>query len=82
MQQFNNKSTNKKIHAAADVQIGTCSCPYFHKHGYCKHLIHVNGLTNTHSDKIMLKHQFKFKGNIRRAQHAQVRPRHAAPALQ
>ena len=45
----------KNTCSIADVHIGTCTCPYFHKHAFCKHLIHAHGLKNTLSDKIMLE---------------------------
>jgi hypothetical protein len=54
----------QKIHEV----LQTYTCPYFHKHAFCKHLIHAHGLKNTRSDKIMLEHRLKFRGNTRRAQ--------------
>ncbi len=59
-----------------------CSCTFFQKHVYCKHLIHAHGLTHSLSDKGMLQHNVCFQGNTSRACQEHGCPKHATPALQ
>jgi hypothetical protein len=65
-----------------DVQRGVCTCPYYLKHAYCKHLMHGHGHTHTHSDKIVLERKFSFRGNTSRARRERGRPQHATTALE
>ncbi len=57
----------------------TCTCRYFIKHAYCKHLLHAHEVRNS---KIIIDRRFKYKGNTRRAKKERGPTRHAAPALQ
>ena len=60
----------------------TCTCRYFIKHAYCKHLLHAHEVRNRDSKKIIIDRRFRYKGNTRRANRERGRARHAAPALQ
>jgi hypothetical protein len=57
----------KNTSYVVDVQCGVCTCLYYLKHAYCKHLMHGHGHTHKHSDKIVLEHKFSFQGNTSRA---------------
>ncbi len=44
-----------------------CTCWYFIKHAYCKHLFHAHEVINNESSKIIIDRRFSYKGNTRRA---------------
>jgi len=61
---------------------GTCTCRYYMKMGYCKHLLHAHALLNEDSDYVIIDHQFKYKGNTKITKRQRGRVRDASPALQ
>jgi uncharacterized Zn finger protein len=61
---------------------GTCTCRYYMKMGYCKHLLHAHVLLNEDSDYVIIDCQFKFKGNTKITKRQRGRVRDALPALQ
>jgi hypothetical protein len=64
----------KNTSYVVDVQRGVCTCPYYLKHAYCKHLMHGHGHTHKRSDKIVLERKFSFHGKTSRARHKRGRP--------
>ena len=64
-----------------DFDAGTCSCPCFLKHGYCKHIIYLHKKKNVDSNTIIIDRRFKYKGNTRMTQRQRGRVQDAAPAL-
>ena len=75
---------NKESHATyhVDANRSTCMCKYFHKKGYCKHLLFVFSELNRDSDVIALQRTFKYKGNTKRTKKMRGRTKDALPALQ
>jgi uncharacterized Zn finger protein len=61
---------------------GTCTCRYYMKMGYCKHLLQGHALLNEDSDYVIIDHQFKYKGNTKITKRQRGRVRDALPALQ
>jgi hypothetical protein len=61
---------------------GNCTCRYFMKMGYCKHILHAHALLNEDSDYIIIDHQFKYEGNTKITKRQRGRVRDALPALQ
>ena len=61
---------------------GTCTCRYYMKMGYCKHLLHAHALLNEDSDYIIIDHRFKYKGNTKITKRQRGRVRYALPTLQ
>lgn len=64
-----------------DFEAGTCSCPSFLKHGYCKHIIYLHKKKNVDSKTIIIDRRFKYRGNTRMTQRQRGRVQDAAPAL-
>jgi len=60
----------------------TCMCKYYHKRGYCKHILYLLNWCNLDSDVIEVKRTFKYKGNTKRKKKMWGRIRDALPALQ
>jgi hypothetical protein len=60
----------------------TCQCKYYHKRGYCKHILYSLNRCNLDSDVIEVKRTFKYKGNTKRTKKMRGRIRDALPALQ
>ncbi len=58
-----NKESNTTYHVDANSSRSTCK--YFHKKGYCKHLLFVLTELNRDSDVIAVQHTFKYKGNTK-----------------
>jgi len=44
----------------------TCQCNYYHKRGYCKHILYSLNRCNLDSDVIEVKRTFKCKGDTKR----------------
>jgi hypothetical protein len=65
-----------------DCLNGTCSCRYFMKMGYFKHLLHAHALLNEGSDYVRIDHWFKYKGNTKITKRQRGRVRDALPTLQ
>jgi hypothetical protein len=61
---------------------GTCTCRYYKKMGYCKHLLHAHALLNKDSDYVIIDHRFKYKRNTKITKRQKGRVRDALPALQ
>jgi hypothetical protein len=61
---------------------GTCTCRYYMKMGYCKHLLHAYALLNEDSDYVIIDCRFKYKGNTKITKRQRGRVRDALPALQ
>jgi len=61
---------------------GTCTCRYYMKMGYFKHLLHAHALLNQDSDYFIIDHRFKYKGNTKITKRQRGRVRDALPALQ
>jgi hypothetical protein len=74
------KLENNHVHYV-DMSAGTCSCPSFLKHGYCKHIIYMHKKKNLDSDTTIIDRRFKYKGNTRMTQRQRGHVRDAAPAL-
>jgi hypothetical protein len=60
----------------------TCQCKYYHKRGYCKHILYLLNWCNLDSDVIEVKRTFNYKGNTKRTKKIRGRIRDALPALQ
>jgi hypothetical protein len=76
---------NKESHATyhvVDANRSTCTCKYFHKKGYCKHLLFVFSELNRDSDVIAVQRTFKYKGNTKRTKKLRGRTKVALPVLQ
>ncbi len=65
-----------------DFGRGGCTCQFFLKYAYCKHILHVHKLRNEDSDTIIIDHCFKYKGNTKMMQRQRGLVRDAAPALE
>ena len=65
-----------------NVAQSTCMCKYYHKRGYCKHILYSLNRCNLDSDVIAVKRTFKYKGNMKRTKKMRGRTRDALPALQ
>ncbi len=61
------KLENNHVHYV-DFDSGTCSCPSFLKHGYCKHIIYLHKKKYVNSKTIIIDHRFKCRGNTRMTQ--------------
>jgi hypothetical protein len=61
---------------------GTCTCKYYMKMGYCKHLLHAHALLNEDSDYVIIDRRFKYKGNTKITKRQRGRVRDASLALQ
>jgi hypothetical protein len=75
------KHSNVEIYHVSYLN-GTCTCRYYMKMGYCKHLLHAHALLNEDSDYIIIDHRFKYKGNTKITKRQRGRVRDALPALQ
>ena len=75
---------NKESNATYRVNViqCTCQCKYYHKRGYCKHILYSLNRCNLDSDVIEVKRTFKYKGNTKRTKKMRGRIRDALPALQ
>ncbi len=75
---------NKESHATyhVDANRSMYTCKYFHKKGYCKHLLFVFSELNRDSDVIPVRSTFKYKGNTKRTKKMRGRTKDALPALQ
>ncbi len=65
-----------------NVVQSTCMCKYYHKRGYCKHILYSLVRCNLDSDFIEVKRTFKYKGNMKRTKKMRGRTKDALPALQ
>ena len=74
------KVENNQVHYV-HFDAGTCSCPSFLKHGYCKHIIWVHNKRNTDSKTIVIDRRFKYRGNTKMMQRQRGRVQGAAPSL-
>ena len=61
------KLENNQQHLV-DFERGSCTCRYFLKYAYCKHILHIHKLRNEDSDTIIIDHRFKYKGNTKMMQ--------------
>jgi hypothetical protein len=75
------KLENNQQHLV-DFDRGSCTCRYFLKYAYCKHILHIHRLRNEDSDAIIIDRRFKYKGNTKMTQRQRGRVRDAAPALE
>lgn len=75
------KLENNRQHVV-DFSQGSCTCRFFLKHAYCKHILHIHKLRNEDSDTIIIDRHFKYKGNTKMTQRQRGRVRDAAPALE
>jgi uncharacterized Zn finger protein len=75
---------NKESHATyhVDANRSTCMCKYFHKKGYCKHLLFVFSELNRDSDVIAVRRTLKYKGNTKQTKKMRGCTKDALPALQ
>ena len=75
---------NKESNATYRVNViqCTCQCKYYHKRGYCKHILYSLKRCNLDSNVIEVKRTFKYKGNTKRTKKMRGRIRDALPALQ
>ncbi len=76
------QKSSKSIIYSVSCCDGTCTCRYFLKMGYCKHLLHAHSLLNKDSDYIIIDQQFKYKGNTKITKRQRGRVMDALPALQ
>ena len=74
------KRENNHQHTV-DLGNVNCTCRFFMKHAYCKHLLHVYKICNADSDHIVIDRRFNFRGNTRITQRQRGRVADAAPAL-
>jgi hypothetical protein len=74
------KLKNNQVHYV-DFDAGTCSCPSFLKHGYCKHKIYLHEKENVDSKTIIIDCMFKYQRNTKMMQRQRGRVQDAAPAL-
>jgi len=75
------KKENNVTYQVNVVQ-STCMCKYYHKRGYCKHILYSLNRCNLDSDVIEIKRMFEYKGNTKRTKKMRGRNRDALPALQ
>jgi hypothetical protein len=75
---------NKESHATyhVDANRSMCMCKYFHKKGYCKHLLFVFSELNRESDVIAVRCTFKYKGNTKRTKKMRGHTKDALPLWQ
>jgi len=64
-----------------DVEAGACSCCFFMKHAFCKHILYIHKTLNTSSEFIITDRRFRYRGNVKQAKRARGRTAHANPAL-